>query len=107
MTYENGSNNWSVDRGGIESGPSGDCGYLFLMDGVMSIPIKYCFLVEACGSEELFDKLHPIMKRNLDGGHFSVFPCNHDPPCRELTEEEQVSLMRRFREPVIDKRQGR
>lgn len=64
----------------------------------MSMPIKYCFLVEAADKPESFRKLHPIMKRNLDGGHFTVFPCNHNPPCRELTAAEEADLLRRFKQ---------
>lgn len=66
----------------------------------MSMPIKYCFLVQAADDLEAFTKIHPIMKRNLDGGHFTILPCGHDPPCRDLTEEEGTDLTRRFREPL-------
>lgn len=64
----------------------------------MSIPIKYCFLVQAADDPTAFDKLKPTMKRNIEGGHFSIWPCDHDPPCRQLTDEECNDLMRRFRE---------
>lgn len=66
----------------------------------MSIPIKYCFLVEAAEKQASFVKLHPIMHSNLKCGHFSVFPCTHDPPCRDLTEQEWDDLRRRFKQPV-------
>lgn len=66
----------------------------------MSVPVKYCWLVQAADDPAEFRKLHPTMKRNLDGGHFSVFPCPHDPPCRQLTAEEQRDLLTRFRAPV-------
>lgn len=65
----------------------------------MSIPIKYCFLVKAADDAEQFAKLHPTMYRNIKGGHFSVWPCDHDPPCRELSEVECNDLMTRFRQP--------
>jgi len=64
----------------------------------MSMPVKYCFLVSAADDSESFAKLHPAMKRNLDGGHFTVFPCDHDPPCRQMTYEEYDSLMQRFKQ---------
>jgi hypothetical protein len=64
----------------------------------MSIPIKYCFLVEAVDKPESFRKLHPTMKRNLEGGHFTMIPCDHNPPCRELTRAEQVDLFQRFKQ---------
>lgn len=63
----------------------------------MSIPIKYCFLVEAIDDPTSFKKLHTIMYGNLLRGHFTVFPCNHDPPCRQLTDQEQSDLLARFR----------
>jgi len=64
----------------------------------MSIPIKYCFLVEACDKPESFAKLHPIMYKNFTGGHFTIFPCTHNPPCRDLTDSECDDLQRRFKE---------
>lgn len=66
----------------------------------MSTPIKYCFLVEAADKQEWFAKLHPIMKANIAGGHYSIWPCDHDPPCRQLSDEECADLMTRFNEPV-------
>ena len=65
----------------------------------MSIPIKYCFLVEAADNKDTFAQLHPMMKRNLDGGHFSIFACEHDHPCRTLSNDEMQDLLKRFREP--------
>ena len=67
----------------------------------MSIPIKYCLLVEAVDSAETFVKLHPVMKRNIESGHFSIWPCNHEPPCRALTDVEYEDLMQRFKEPCM------
>lgn len=66
----------------------------------MNVPIKYCFLVKAADNAESFAELHPIMKRNLDGGHLSVMPCKHDPHCRDLTDAEYKDLMTRFKQPV-------
>jgi hypothetical protein len=64
----------------------------------MSIPIKYCFLVEAADNTDSFRKLHPTMYDNIKGGHFTVLPCNHDPPCRQLTAVEETQLFDRFRQ---------
>ena len=66
----------------------------------MSTPVRYCALVEAVDKPEAFDKLYPTMHRNILGGHFSIWPCTHDPPCRGLTEAEQIDLMRRFKKPL-------
>ena len=63
----------------------------------MSVPVSYCRLVQAADDTEVFKMLHPTMKRNIDGGHFSVWPCEHDPPCRQLTEAEVRDLFSRFR----------
>ena len=66
----------------------------------MSMPIQACTLIKAAKDEELFRRIHPMMHRNVKGGHFSIFPCSHDPPCAEvLTEEEQLDLMARLRQP--------
>lgn len=62
----------------------------------MSIPVKYCFLVRAADDEDAFKKLAPIMKRNINGGHFSMSRCDCNPPCRELSVEETQTLHERF-----------
>lgn len=67
----------------------------------MSMPVKYCFLVQAADDPETFAKIHPVMHRNITGGHFSVWPCSHEPRCRELGKEEFHKLMQRFREKPI------
>jgi len=66
----------------------------------MSIPIRYCSLVIAVDDLDFFGKVHPQMKRNLDKGHFSILPCEHDPPCRDLSDYELDQLFKRFREPI-------
>jgi hypothetical protein len=66
----------------------------------MSFPIKYCWLVACADNDENFRALHSTMKRNLDGGHFSIFPCAHDPPCRQLTDAEINDLFERWRLPI-------
>lgn len=66
----------------------------------MSIPIKYCFVVEAAENPDVFKKLHSAMHQNLKGGHFTVLPCDHDPQCRELEDEEWQSMVDRWRKPV-------
>lgn len=63
----------------------------------MSVPIKYCQLVRAIDDDEAYAKIAPVMKRNLEGGYFTVWPCNCDPPCRRVAEDEQRELLARFR----------
>ena len=67
---------------------------------MLSVPVSYCQLVKAVDDAEYFAKFHPVMKRNLDGGHFTLVSCRHDPPCRDLTDEEVDELWRRFKEKV-------
>jgi len=64
----------------------------------MSMPVKYCLLVQAADDPRVFKKIHPVMKKNIEGGHFTVVGCDHDPPCRDLTEWGE--LLERFRQPV-------
>jgi hypothetical protein len=66
----------------------------------MSIPIKYCVLVAAVDDPDVFRRIHPVMKINIDMGHFTVAPCDCDPPCRVLTDDECESLHRRLSAPV-------
>ena len=64
----------------------------------MSMPVKYCALVQAADDANAFRRLHPVMKKNLEGGHFTIVPCQCDPPCRDLAGQEVENLWKRFRE---------
>lgn len=53
----------------------------------MSMPIKYCQIVNA------FDKgnlrvIKERLRKNILYGGFSLAACDHDPGCRRLTEAE-------------------
>lgn len=63
----------------------------------MSMPVKYCHLVEAMDSQDTFDKMHLIMKQNLDGGHFTMIECTCDPLCRDVTGLQMKELFDKFR----------
>lgn len=64
----------------------------------MSIPTKYCLLVQAADDDTVFDGIASVMHDNVIGGHFTIFPCNCEPPCRQMTREEEQNLLRRFRD---------
>jgi hypothetical protein len=54
----------------------------------MSTPIIYCSIVKALESEVAMENLKKILKDNFQKGHFSIWSCQHNPQCRELTQEE-------------------
>jgi len=57
----------------------------------MSQPISRCIQMKAIVDEEAYKELMGINKSNhIFGGHFTIFPCSHNPPCQEkygITEE--------------------
>lgn len=63
----------------------------------LSVPFKYCLFVQAAEDPDVLARLAPLMRRNLEEGHYTVLPCNHNPPCRNLTEEERLQLDTAFR----------
>ena len=58
----------------------------------MSTPIIYCRVLKAVGSPEEMESLKKDLKYNLKKGVFSIWPCEHDPQCRALTEEEMTKM---------------
>jgi hypothetical protein len=62
----------------------------------MSTPISYCHFVEAVDNQQAFDALYDALKRNLKSGRFTLSPCGHSPPCRQLSDEEINSLASRL-----------
>lgn len=52
--------------------------------------ISYCRFVEAyeTNNTKLFKKLAFDVYREVDDGKLTAAPCEHDPPCRQLTEKE-------------------
>jgi len=68
----------------------------------MSFPVRYCFLAKSASHPEALAKMAPVMKRNLEGGHFSVLPCDCEPPCRAMTQGEVRELFARFRAWGVD-----
>jgi hypothetical protein len=66
----------------------------------VSIPVQYCDLLESLTDEAVFRDLHSTMQMNLEFGGFSIFPCEHDPPCRRMLDVELGELLERFRAPL-------
>lgn len=58
----------------------------------MSIPISYCRLVRALDSKEELESLRETMAYNLRHGAFTLVPCNHNPPHRQLTDADWDKL---------------
>jgi diadenosine tetraphosphate (Ap4A) HIT family hydrolase len=76
----------------------------------MSMPIVYCSIVKALESPQVMENLKKSLKYNLEKGYFSVWPCKHNPQCRDLTEQEQdqiLKMMEDIQKEVLDKRQRR
>lgn len=59
----------------------------------MSLPVQDCLFFRAArGDEKAFDHLVKRLAYNLVKGHFTMYPCNHEPSCPECTEEELAAL---------------
>lgn len=59
----------------------------------MSIPIDDCLIhAGALGNDEAKDELLGIMRENLRLGHWSHFPCPHDPPCQKAPPEQYAAF---------------
>ena len=54
----------------------------------MSIPLSACYFRRAIDDEPFRALLLDAIQENLACGHFSVWPCPHNPPCKPLTDEE-------------------
>lgn len=63
----------------------------------MSIPIRYCTLLQASEDAKVFAKVKARMRDNLLGGHFTILPCDHIPRCRAMTRGEMQQLFDRFK----------
>ncbi len=62
----------------------------------MSQPIKVCTIAKAAkGDQEAFDWLVKALHRNLSYGAFTMFPCDHQPPCESPSEEQLAALDKR------------
>jgi len=69
----------------------------------MSTPIVYCRLVKAFdGDEKVLKNLVRDMKRNLECGYWSTLPCEHEPRCRELSDEEIGQLIEQIGKIIED-----
>ena len=69
----------------------------------MSYAIPYCLISKAgYEDEDAFHELSKLMKSNIAYGHFSYFPCNHNPKCPPLNEEQLRCLNLRLSEVLKD-----
>lgn len=58
----------------------------------MSTPIQFCLVAKAANGDELaFQRLLTAMRENLKCGHWSQWPCKHDPKC--TASEESIMAM--------------
>jgi len=62
----------------------------------MSVPILICRFRKALESEEALAALKKDLQTNLNFGSLSIFPCEHTPPCKPLTDEEWNELERKI-----------
>ena len=69
----------------------------------MSTPFAYCLVSKAGnGDVAAYEKLREIMRYNLKCGHWSMFPCQCQPTCPELTEEQARALDAKLRADLAD-----
>jgi len=69
----------------------------------VSQPLSQCVIFRAAlGDEQAYKFVLDAMRYNKKCGHYSVFPCTCDPPCRRPTEEQGDELNRRIAEATKD-----
>lgn len=70
----------------------------------MSVPISECKInAAALGNEEAFKGLVVAMTVNLKRGAYSIFPCQHKPPCAQATKEQREAVEARVLAAVREK----
>ena len=73
----------------------------------MSIPLSYCLISKAArGDEEAYQQVKEAMIVNLRYGHWSQFPCPHDPPCPEVSQEQADAFHERMKNDLKDVPRG-
>ncbi len=66
----------------------------------MSVPLSQCLIAKAArGDDQAYKNLRKILAINVDCGHFSIYPCKHQPAC-EATQEEIDKLQKRIDEDI-------
>lgn len=59
----------------------------------MSIPVSFCLISKAArGDGAAYARLLGYMRVNAECGHWSQFPCGHDPRCPRPTDEQVSAL---------------
>lgn len=62
----------------------------------MSMPLSECRInAAALGNEKAYADLVEAMRFNLKRGSYSIFPCQHNPPCAQATKEQRETLEKR------------
>lgn len=60
----------------------------------MSVPISACLIARAIkGKSEARLKLKKNIAYNKKFGHFSIYPCQHNPSCMQPTSDEDLNKM--------------
>lgn len=62
----------------------------------MSYLFRHCEFRRAHDDEHYLQKLMPRLVAAMSSGRLQVWKCYHDPPCRELTDEESDALQQRM-----------
>jgi len=62
----------------------------------MSTVLTACMAIKAYHDDEVMKKFAVAFYENLLKGHFSTNPCEHKPPCKELTEKQMEELKERM-----------
>lgn len=67
----------------------------------MSQPISVCTMWKAArGDEAVTVKVIETLVRNIKIGHFSTWPCEHQPPCQAPTTEQLAAFDKRLFEAL-------
>jgi len=68
----------------------------------MSQPLSQCIIFKAAlGDEQAYKFVLDAMKYNKKCGHYSIFPCTCNPPCKQPSKEQGEELNRKITEATI------
>ncbi len=69
----------------------------------MSYPFRVCLVYKAaCGDEKCYQQFLKIWKINQIFGHWTQYPCNHEPPCTKPTDNQIAVFNDRLKKDLED-----
>jgi len=69
----------------------------------MSFPILACAMYKAAeGDKDMYNAVLKAMRLNKRCGHYTVFPCQCNPPCKPPSQEQYDNFQKQLEEDTAD-----